>query len=1103
MKTRLCRSIQAWLGVALCAGAAHAGTPHIARVDQRMTSLSIPFEANTGQQDKRVAFVARTFAGTLFVTRKAQIVYGLAGRRLATRIGRNGVHQRGPGWVLSESLVDARPTVRAGTPSATHVSRFIGNDPAIWQSSVPTYDRVALGEAWPGIDVQLAAHGGSVEKLFTVRAGADARRIAVRLDGAEHLALARNGALIARTGNGPVMFSAPRAWQDIKGERRAVHVAYALAGKTYSFRLGGHDRAYPVVIDPLLQSTYFGGDTSAEIYALAVDGSDNVFAAGFSQNDGYTVFNGYQTGYGGGPGDVVVYKLNNTLTSIMAATYLGGTGNEDGNAIVLDSGGNVYVAGKTSSTNFPASGSLSGGMDGFVSKLSNNLASLLGSTYLGGSGSDQANAIALDTSGNVIVAGDTTSTDFPATAGAAQPANAGSGDVFVAKLTGNLGTLVRATYLGGAGADYGAAIALDPANDVFVAGMSGSGAGFPGLAGGAQSVSAGTPDAFVAKLDGNLSVLFRSSLISGGGQDQATAVAFYAPDNTVFVAGTTTSHDLPGVSGSAAQQVNNGYNDAFVASLDSGLTAFNQVTYVGGGFDLAGGMIVDPQGDVFVTGFTNSANFPATATGIQPTFGGGAFDAFVTRLNKTLTSFVQSTYLGGLHEDRGSALVFDSAGHVFVGGLTSSFNFPGVFGGAQGFYSGGGYNQGFVSELTHGLHDPAHATANNDGDPHMKTIDGASLDFQGAGEYVALRDSGGAQIQTRQTAVQTALASPITDPYDGISSCVSVNTAVAARAGTHRVTLQPSFVAYANPAGLQVRIDGVVTALGPFGINLGAGDRVVPAPVGGGMEIDFADGTVLIATPTWWPYESLWYLNVDVFHVDSAAGLLGPLAHGSWLPALPDGSSVGPMPATVAQRYTVLYGTFGNAWRVSDASTLFDYAPGTSTHTFTHLNWPSTASCRLPRSPIAPAKPLDFATAQQACHGVTDPTVNRNCIADVMVTGEKGFAKAHLVTQQLEIGATATTVRHLVDLRTQKRVLVYIATVVPIGAKAKGLPQGKVQFLLDGQAVRAEARIDKNGQARWETSALALPGHDIVASYVPGKASTFLPSSGLDAGSHR
>ena len=403
-------------GDAALATANVAGAPDTAQVRQRMSTLAVPFEANTGQQNEHVAFMARTLGGKLFVTRDGVLVYSFPGLPPAGQDGRNAAHKRGPGWVLTETLVDARPVVSGDTPSATQVSRFIGNDPKRWQTSIPTFDRVALGEAWPGIEVALAAHGNNVEKLFTVAPGADATRIAISLNGAERLELAADGALIAHTGNGPVSFTAPRAWQDIKGERKPVAVAYMLADDRYGFRLRDYDPTYPVVIDPLLQSTYLGDFGPDEAYAIAVNASGDVYVTGYTEDTIPDFLSAMQlwplpplTG-GAQPTpagrDAFVVRLRNDLKApILATTYLGGSGHEHGNAITVDPlNGVVFVAGHTNSSNFPGtSGGNSAGTDkAFVAALKDTLSTLIKSTYLGGNGSERAFGIALDASRNVL-----------------------------------------------------------------------------------------------------------------------------------------------------------------------------------------------------------------------------------------------------------------------------------------------------------------------------------------------------------------------------------------------------------------------------------------------------------------------------------------------------------------------------------------------------------------------------------------------------------------------------------------------------------------------------------------------------------------------------
>lgn len=314
----------------------------------------------------------------------------------------------------------------------------------------------------------------------------------------------------------------------------------------------------------------------------------------------------------------------------------------------------------------------------------------------------------------------------------------------------------------------------------------------------------------------------------------------------------------------------------------------------------------------------------------------------------------------------------------------------------------------------------------NDGDPHITTANGVHYNFQGAGEYVSIRNTSGLEIQTREAPIATTF-SPGPDPYDGVATCVSLNTAVAARVGKHRVTYEPNLNGVPDPSGLQLRIDGVLTTLGPAGQDLGDGGRIVRTSAPGGLEIDFPDSNALLVTPGWWASQSKWYLNVDVVRKPAADGMGGPtiavpkaavappgglmaaIPQGSWLPSLPDGTVMGAMPATIHQRYIDLYQKFGDAWRVTDATSLFDYAPGTSTATFTLSTWPQeNGSCTL--SGVTPVAPVGLAVAERACRQVTAANAHADCVFDVSVTGNIGFAGTYLGSQQAEAGAAGTTV---------------------------------------------------------------------------------------------
>ena len=508
------------LSAALLSSPAQAGvpgaTPDRQAVQQALAGLAVPFEHNSGQFDPQVAYMAKTFAGSVFVTRDGRIVYSLPGKPLDLDASashppqRQQRTERGPGWALQETLLGAQPLTPQGTTAAsTHVTRFTPG--GTHQAS--TWQGVRLGQAWPGVEVELSARGNNVEKLFHVAPGADAGQIGIALEGAQSLRIDAQGRLIAGTGNGEVAYTAPIAWQDIDGRRVPVGVRYALkqtqgSAHHYGFVLAAHDPRHPLTIDPLIQSTYLGGSNYDVIHALALASNGEVLVAGYAYSSDLPGTAGGAQGAHAGNVDGFVARLSGNLQALVQSTYLGGSNTDDITALALASNGDVLVAGTTYSSDLPgttggAQAAHAGGYDGFVARLSGNLQTLQQSSYLSGSGGDHITALTLASNGDVLVAGGTDSSDLPGTAGGAQAANAGNGDGFVARLSGNLQTLVQGSYLGGSNGDYINALALASNGDVLVAGGTGS-SNLPGTAGGAQAANAGVDDGFVARLSGDL-----------------------------------------------------------------------------------------------------------------------------------------------------------------------------------------------------------------------------------------------------------------------------------------------------------------------------------------------------------------------------------------------------------------------------------------------------------------------------------------------------------------------------------------------------------------------------------------------------------------------
>ena len=715
------------LAAVLFASGAHATTtpaaPELPAVQEALAGLAVPFEQNTGQFEPEVAYLARTFAGAVFVTRDGRLVYSLPGKEIETaaevgatpaaHLRGQSSRERGPGWALEERLLDARPLAPQGTtPAVTHVTRFTPK--GTFQAE--TWQGVRLGEAWAGIEVELAARGRNFEKLFHVAPGADPEAIRVGLHGAEGVQVAADGRLIVGTGNGEIAYTAPVAWQEIGGERHPVAARYALlapaagaAEAAYGFALGAYDRRHPLTIDPLIQSTYLGGNAQDMVHALAVAADGDLLVGGTTQSSDFP-----GTANGAMPSlrntwSGFIARLSPGLTSLRQSTYLGGGHVTYLHTLSLAANGDVLVGGYTNANDFPgtdggAQPSLNGYTDGFVARLTGDLRTLIRSTYLGGSDADWVNSLTLTSDGDVVVGGETSSYDLPGSADGAQPSYGGEpwADGFVARLSGDLRTLRRSTYLGGSDSERIGALVLAANGDLLVGGATQS-VDFPGTSGGAQASNGGDYDGFVARLTGDLRTLLQSTYLGGGGSDRINTLGL-APDGVVLVGGTTASADLPGTAG-GAQPNNAGDHDGFVSRLSGDLRTLLRSTYFGGSErDGVQALVLAADGDLLVAGTTWSADLPGTANGLQAAFGGGGYDGFVARLSGNLQTLLQSTYFGGRYRDGIGSLVLAADGDLLVGGTTWSEDLPGTGGGAQPSYGGSYWDEdGFVARLSSDL----------------------------------------------------------------------------------------------------------------------------------------------------------------------------------------------------------------------------------------------------------------------------------------------------------------------------------------------------------------------------------------------------------------
>ena len=380
------------------------------------------------------------------------------------------------------------------------------------------------------------------------------------------------------------------------------------------------------------------------------------------------------------------------------------------------------------------------------------------------------------------------------------------------------------------------------------------------------------------------------------------------------------------------------------------------------------------------------------------------------------------------------------------------------------------------------------------GDPHIHTVDGKNYDFQAAGEFTLLRDREGMEIQVRQTPALTP--PPIPDAYSGLTECVSLNTAMAALVGSHRIAYLP-----VERGRFRFFVDGKAALLTTEGVDL-EGHRVSAFDANGvtGLRIDYENDAVVTVTPHLWTSYGLWYLNISVSHTQADEGIMGRIPKGSWLPTLPSGATVGPKPANPHDVYVALYRTFADAWRVTDETSLFVYLPGTSTATFTDRDWPAEKlPCSLKPGFQKPATPIrvniDVKKAGQICRGVTMKDLHANCVFDVATTGDPEFAKTYLIAQDLRLRSSAVQIVGNKPQTKPGQSLVITATVLPL-TFGRPTPMGAVTFIVDGVPMKRPAKLDKYGRARLTLTTLKMGAHTIRGAYTPdGGRDSYYPSS--------
>ena len=720
-----------------------------------LAKIPMSFEVNHGQTAKQVQFLSRGAGYTLFLTRDSAVLalpvpstqpkpttqsasisshplpYVPSSRQFT--VPNQGAPRAEA--VLNMHVVGANPQTRisgVGKQEA-QTNYFIGNDPAQWHTRVANYEKVRYAGVYPGVDLVYYGNQKQLEYDFVVSPGADPSVIGLAFGGGSDgskkipLSINRDGDLVATLEGGAVSFHKPIVYQknayqknayqknhnqkNGSSAKTAVDARYLLkADGRVAFELGAYDHSQKLIIDPVLSySTYLGGSNEDISYGITygVRYGQPILVGSTRSADFPEVLALYP--YGGGTcgaqpcRDIFVAKYNPALTKLIFATFIGGSNDDVPSQVTQDIFGDIFLVGYSLSSNFPVRGpvlqkTFKGGSvtgDAVVVEVESAGFYLEWSTYLGGSGDDQAFGVAVDTPGNVYVSGHTTSTDFPVTAGAYQttcPVNStgGCSTAFVSKVDPYGKTLVYSTYLGGSNglgeSAYG--IALDASNNVYLSGITGS-PNYPTTPNayktqcGSDGLCNGTFDGFVTQLNAAGNSVLASTFLGGSNFDYTAGIV--VKPAAIYVSGSTVSSDFPTTS-NAAQKVYGGGStgcvvstgtcgDATISKLNTGLTTLQYSTYLGGSGDDNPGMsmAVDANGYMYVTGQTDSPNFPQVDP-MQAGYGGGSSDAFLTQITPT-GGFGYSTYFGGNGEDFGYRVALDPSSNVYITGGTLSTNF--------------------------------------------------------------------------------------------------------------------------------------------------------------------------------------------------------------------------------------------------------------------------------------------------------------------------------------------------------------------------------------------------------------------------------------------
>jgi hypothetical protein len=662
-----------------------------AQVQANYGKLPLSFEINQGQTDAQVKFLSRGSGYTLFLTPTEAVVslnrpkahhpkLSSLSEFFSPSLSKSLPFSEESGIVLRMQFVGSTPAPQILGEEALpgRVNYLIGKEPNQWLRGIPTFAKVTYQGMYPGVDLVYYGKQGQLEYDFVVAPGADPSQIKLAFQGADYIVVNRGGELELHAGTDELRMNKPAIYQEIDGVRKPIDGRYVVEDdQEVGFQMATYDTTRPLIIDPVLTySTYLGGSGEDEGFSIAVDRRGQAYVTGQTNSTDFPTQNAFQP-INDNSSDVFVVQLTADGRSLRYLTYLGGNKIDQGFGIAVDQRGCAYITGRTLSPDFPIMNALhpflgSDFDDAFVAKLTADGSALRYSTYLGGEGDDQGSDITVDQRGRAYVTGWTSSSNFP-TVNAFQSTLAGARDAFIAQFSPNGRSLRYATYLGGAGEDYGSGIAVGRQGRAYVTGGTRS-FDFP-IVKALQPSLGGVEDAFVAQFSAGGNALRYSTYLGGSDGEGGSDIAVDQRDRA-YVTGPTLSLDFPTLN-ALQPHIGGGvrHSDTFVSQLTADGAALKYSTYLGGsGFEVGSGIAVDRWGHALVTGSTELGGIPIV-NAVQP-IASGYRDAFVAKFAPDGATLRYSTYLGGRGDNVGHAIAVDQRGHAYVTGRTISQNFP-------------------------------------------------------------------------------------------------------------------------------------------------------------------------------------------------------------------------------------------------------------------------------------------------------------------------------------------------------------------------------------------------------------------------------------------